>query len=178
MAYGFWLLLHDLVLHHAMQFRNLYLIFLCVSQCQGIPPCYATLELIDFLEISLILLTWPDIVSSRDPPDLKIEGTLFTYIRNQLVHRAVMNYPDTRCRIRIRFFHAHYLSHLGHGVQLLVQLRWDEAEPRDLDPGGGRVPAPVPRVVVVVVVRKILVEHLGHPSVINGLYNQVSWRCL
>ena len=47
------LLLHVLVLHHVMQFRNFYLLFLSVSQCQGIAPCYATLELIDFLEISV-----------------------------------------------------------------------------------------------------------------------------
>ena len=40
------LLLHDLVLHHIMQFRNFYLVFLSVSQCQGIAPCYTTLELI------------------------------------------------------------------------------------------------------------------------------------
>ena len=73
------LLLHVLVLHHVMQFRNFYLVFLSVSQCQGIAPCYATLELIDLLEISQTWLTWPEIVSSRDPPDLKIEGTLFTY---------------------------------------------------------------------------------------------------
>ena len=46
------LLLHDLVLHHIMQFRNFYLVFLSVSQCQGIAPCYAILELIDFLEIT------------------------------------------------------------------------------------------------------------------------------
>ena len=30
------LLLHVLVLHHVMQFRNFYLVFLSVSQCQGI----------------------------------------------------------------------------------------------------------------------------------------------
>ena len=47
------LLLHDLVLHHIMQFQNFYLVFLSVSQCQGIAPCYTTLELIDFLEISV-----------------------------------------------------------------------------------------------------------------------------
>ena len=46
------LLLHVLVLHHVMQFRNFYLVFLSGSQCQGIAPCYATLELIDFLEIT------------------------------------------------------------------------------------------------------------------------------
>ena len=63
------LLVYVLVLHHVMQFRNFYLVFLSVSQCQGIAPCYATLELIDFLEISVTYLT--DIVSSRDPPDLK-----------------------------------------------------------------------------------------------------------
>ena len=63
------LLLPVLVLHHIMQFRKFYLVFLSVSQCQGIAPCYATLELIDFLEISLTGLT--DIVSSRDPPDIK-----------------------------------------------------------------------------------------------------------
>ena len=40
------LLLHVVVLHHSMQFRNFYLVFLSVSQCQGIAPCYATLELI------------------------------------------------------------------------------------------------------------------------------------
>ena len=40
-------------LHHIMQFRNFYLVFLGVSQCQGIAPCYATLELIDFLELSV-----------------------------------------------------------------------------------------------------------------------------
>ena len=40
------------VLHHVLQFRNFYLAFLSVSQCQGIAPCYATLELIDFLEIT------------------------------------------------------------------------------------------------------------------------------
>ena len=40
-----------------MQFWNFYLVFLSVSQCQGIAPCYATLELIDFLEISHDL-TW------------------------------------------------------------------------------------------------------------------------
>ena len=45
-------LLHILALHHIMQFRNFYLVFLRVSQCQGIAPCYAILELIDFLEIS------------------------------------------------------------------------------------------------------------------------------
>ena len=39
------LLLHVLVLHHVMQFWNFYLLFLSVSQCQGIAPCYATLEL-------------------------------------------------------------------------------------------------------------------------------------
>ena len=47
------LLLHVLVLHHVMQFWNFYLLFLSVSQCQGITPCYATLELMDFLEIIL-----------------------------------------------------------------------------------------------------------------------------
>ena len=52
-----------LVLHHVMQFRNFYLVFLRIA------PCYTTLELIDFLEISVTYLT--DIVSSRDPPDLK-----------------------------------------------------------------------------------------------------------
>ena len=46
------LLLHILVLHHVMQFWNFYFVFLSVSQCQGIAPCYATLELIDFLEIT------------------------------------------------------------------------------------------------------------------------------
>ena len=51
------LLLHVLVLHHVMQFRNFYLVFLSVSQCQGIAPCYATLELIDFLEITMTDLT-------------------------------------------------------------------------------------------------------------------------
>ena len=61
------LLLHVLVLHHIMQFRNFYLVFLSVSQC------YATLELKDFLEISR---DWRDIVSSRDPPDLKKVFTL------------------------------------------------------------------------------------------------------
>ena len=65
-------LLHVLVLHHVMQFRNFYLVFLSVSQCQGIAPCYASLELIDFLEISRDWRDWPDIVSSRDPPDLNI----------------------------------------------------------------------------------------------------------
>ena len=63
------LLVHVLVLHHVMQFRNFDLVFLSVSQCEGIAPCYATLKLIDFLEISVTDLT--DIVSSRDPPDLK-----------------------------------------------------------------------------------------------------------
>ena len=47
------LLLHVLVLHHVMQFMNFYLVLLSVSQCQGIAPCYATLELIDFLELSV-----------------------------------------------------------------------------------------------------------------------------
>ena len=37
------LLLHVLVLHHVMQFRNFYLVFLSVSQ-QGIAPCYTILE--------------------------------------------------------------------------------------------------------------------------------------
>ena len=48
------LLLHVLVLHHVMQFMNFYLVFLSVSRCQGqgISPCYAILELIDFLEIT------------------------------------------------------------------------------------------------------------------------------
>ena len=46
------LLLYVLVLHHVMQFRDFYLVFLTVSQCQGIAPCYASLELIDFLEIT------------------------------------------------------------------------------------------------------------------------------
>ena len=36
------LLLHVLVLHHVMQFRNIYLVFLSVSQSQGIAPFYAT----------------------------------------------------------------------------------------------------------------------------------------
>ena len=49
---GLDLLVHVLVLHHVLQFRNFYLVFLSVSQCQGIAPCYASLELIDFLEIS------------------------------------------------------------------------------------------------------------------------------
>ena len=47
------LLLHVLVLHHVMQFLNFYLVFLGVSQCEGIAPSYATLELIDFLEITV-----------------------------------------------------------------------------------------------------------------------------
>ena len=47
------LLLHVLVLRHVMQFMNFYLVLLSVSQCQGIAPCYATLELIDFLELSV-----------------------------------------------------------------------------------------------------------------------------
>ena len=39
---------------------------------KGITPCYATLELIDFLEITPDWLTdVTDIVSSRDPPNLK-----------------------------------------------------------------------------------------------------------
>ena len=38
------LFLHVLLLHHVMQFRNFYLLFLSVSQCQGIAPCYAILE--------------------------------------------------------------------------------------------------------------------------------------
>ena len=38
------LLLHVLVLHHVMQFRNFYLVFLSISQCQGFAPCYAILE--------------------------------------------------------------------------------------------------------------------------------------
>ena len=46
------LLLHCFVLHHFMPFWNYYLLFLSVSQCQGIAPCSATLELIEFLEIS------------------------------------------------------------------------------------------------------------------------------
>ena len=52
------LLLHVLILHHVMQFRIFYLVllFLSGSQCQDIAPCYATLELIDFLEISLTIL--------------------------------------------------------------------------------------------------------------------------
>ena len=45
------LLLHVLVLHYVMQFWNFYLVFLSGSQSQGIAPYYATLELIDFLEI-------------------------------------------------------------------------------------------------------------------------------
>ena len=45
-----------------------------VVTCLGIAPCYATLELIDFLEISVTDLT--DIVSSRDPLDLKTEEGL------------------------------------------------------------------------------------------------------
>ena len=72
------LLLHVLVLHHVMQFRNFYLVFLSVSQCQGIAPCYATLELIDFLEISVTDVT--DIVSSRDPPDLKSVTKVFLIV--------------------------------------------------------------------------------------------------
>ena len=72
--------LYGLVLRHVMQFWNFYLVFLSGSQCQGIAPCYASLELIDFLEIShdwRDWLTWltdlTDIVSSRDPPDLKMK---------------------------------------------------------------------------------------------------------
>ena len=42
-----------LVFHHVLQFWNLHLVFLSVSQCQGIAPCYVTLELIDFLEVTL-----------------------------------------------------------------------------------------------------------------------------
>ena len=38
------LFLHVLVMHHVMQFRNFYLVFLSVSQYQGIAPCYAILE--------------------------------------------------------------------------------------------------------------------------------------
>ena len=33
--------------------KSFHLVFLSVSQCQGIAPCYTTLELKDFLEISL-----------------------------------------------------------------------------------------------------------------------------
>ena len=47
------LLLHCFVLHHFMPFWNYYLLFLSVSQCQGIAPCYAILEFTEFLEISL-----------------------------------------------------------------------------------------------------------------------------
>ena len=46
------LLLLVLLLDHVKQFRNFDLVFLSVSQCQGIAPCYATLEWIDFLEIT------------------------------------------------------------------------------------------------------------------------------
>ena len=38
------LLLHVLVLHHALQFRNFYLVFPSVSRCQDIAPCYTILE--------------------------------------------------------------------------------------------------------------------------------------
>ena len=68
------LLVHALVLHHVIQFQNFYLVFLSVSLFQGIAPCYAILELRDFLEITV---TWPYIVSSREPPDLKIKEILY-----------------------------------------------------------------------------------------------------
>ena len=74
------LLLHVVVLHHSMQFRNFYLVFLSVSQCQGIAPYYVTLELIDFLEITPDWREWrdwlTDRVSSRDSPDLKMEFSI------------------------------------------------------------------------------------------------------
>ena len=66
--------------YHVMQFRNFYLVFLSVSQCQGIAPCYATLELIEFLEITVMWRDVTDIVSSRDPPDLK------TYLLDPVSH--------------------------------------------------------------------------------------------
>ena len=54
------LLLHFLVLHHDMQFRNSYMVFLSVLQSQ-------------FLDDRLFRnQPWPDMVNSRDPPDLKM----------------------------------------------------------------------------------------------------------
>ena len=93
MAYGFWLLLHDLVLHHAMQFRNLYLIFLSVSQCQGISPCYAILEwwihqlkLNELKWISKLVTDIPNSRGSCGPQNKKLGEVITRFYNDQGLH--------------------------------------------------------------------------------------------
>ena len=84
-----------------------------VLVCQGIAPCYVTLELIDILEISVT--DWCDIVSSRDLSDLK------TRSERSLISGVIHYYKISR---NIWWYKVRWYSLMAYNFWLVVACHY------------------------------------------------------